>query len=87
MRENKVNEILEERLEQYGEALNNFTTIGIIWGALLQRSPIAPHEVALMMDSFKTVRCFANPFKEDSWNDKFGYTQHGVEIVKTYGSQ
>ena len=87
MRENKVDQILEQRLEQYGDAKTEFTAIGRIWGALLKIDDIEPYEVALMMDALKTVRCFANPRLEDSWDDKFGYTRHGVEIVKTYGSQ
>jgi len=29
------------------------------------------------------VRCVANPAHEDSWIDKQGYTQHGLEIAMT----
>jgi len=76
-----IEQILEDRLEQYGDAEVNFATIGRIWGALLHMDDIAPHEVALMMDAFKTVRCFANPHKQDSWDDKFGYTTLGRDAV------
>ena len=78
----KVDEILAERLEQYGEAMIEFTSIGRIWGALLKFKDIPPHEDALMMDALKTVRCFANPTYMDSWIDKQGYTQHGLEIAR-----
>lgn len=78
----KVDEILAERLEQYGDAEVEFTAIGRMWGALLKIADIQPHEVALMMDALKTVRCFANPTYQDSWIDKQGYTQHGMEIAR-----
>jgi uncharacterized membrane protein len=77
----KVDKILAERLEQYGEAIIEFTAIGRIWGALLKIEDIEPHKVALMMDALKTVRCFANPLHFDSWLDKQGYTRHGMEII------
>ncbi len=77
----KVNKVLEEREAEYGDALENFETIGKIWGALLSIEPIAPYKVALMMDSLKTVRLFKNPNHEDSWIDKYGYIQHAQEIV------
>ena len=80
-RNSKVNEILEERLVQYGNAEERFSTIGRIWGALLNVADIPPHQVALMMDSLKTVRCFTNPEHTDSWDDKVGYTLLGQEIV------
>ena len=78
----KVDEILEERLEQYGDAHTEFTTIGRIWGALLKIEDIPPYEIALLMDALKTVRLFHNPAHEDSYNDKFGYLRHYKEIVK-----
>ena len=78
----KVDEILAERLEQYGDACEEFTRIGKIWGALLNmQDDIPPHEVALMMDALKSVRITKNPFHEDSWNDKIGYIRHGRSIV------
>lgn len=78
----KVDEILEERLEQYGDAHTEFTTIGRIWGALLKIEDIPPYKIALLMDALKTVRLFHNPAHEDSYNDKFGYLRHYKEIVK-----
>ena len=78
----ELNDILDERQIEYGDALGNFTTIGVIWGALLGIKEIPAYQVALMMDSLKTVRLFNNPSHEDSWLDKQGYIQHGKEIVK-----
>ena len=82
----KVNEILADRQEEYGDSYTNFTTIGRLWGALLQIEEIPPHQVALMMDALKSVRVFANPLHEDSWNDKIGYIQLTKEIVVKHGS-
>ena len=78
----KVDDILIERLSQYGDAYTEFTRIGRIWGALLNMDEdIAPHEVALMMAALKSVRITKNPFHEDSWLDQLGYTKHGMTIV------
>ncbi len=77
----KIEHILTERQEQYGDAFYNFEVIGKLWGALLDIDPIAPYQVALMMDALKTVRAFNNPEHLDSWHDKLGYTQHGIDIV------
>jgi hypothetical protein len=78
----KIEKILENRQETYGDAEPNLKKIGRIWGALLGLAGDIPaYQVALMMDSFKTVRCFANPEHEDSWNDKLGYIHHAREIV------
>ena len=77
----ELNKILTERQDEYGDAQENFETIGKVWGALLKIDAIAPHQVALMMDALKTVRLFKNPTHLDSWLDKEGYTQHGKEIV------
>jgi hypothetical protein len=83
----KLKKILDERQYEYGDAITNFTKIGIIWGALLDIDKIEPHQVALMMDALKTVRCFDNPSHLDSWLDKKGYTEHGLEIAEFYESR
>ena len=76
----KLDLVLEDRQEEYGDAENNFRKIGIIWGALLEIGDIPTFQVALMMDALKTVRLFNNPDHSDSWIDKLGYTTHGKEI-------
>jgi hypothetical protein len=78
----RVDAILAERLKEYGDAYTEFNRIGRIWGALLgMDDDIAPHEVALMMDALKSVRITKNPFHQDSWDDKVGYTKHGRAII------
>ena len=78
----KLDEILNDRERQYGNARDNFTRIGIGWGAIIGSAPIPAHIVALMYDFGKTIRCAVNPEKEDSWLDKEGYTAHGKEISR-----
>lgn len=76
-----LNSILDEREKEYGDALENFEKIGKIWGALLGLDkPIPPYQVALLMDSLKTVRVFKTPQHTDSWVDKLGYIKHAIEI-------
>ena len=77
----KVNEVLNNRQVEYGSAHANFAQVGRGWGALLGIDNIPAWKVALMMDFFKSIRCSANPAHEDSWIDKQGYTQHGLEIA------
>jgi hypothetical protein len=77
----KVDAILDERLEQYGDAETEFTVIGRVWGALLKIDDIQPYEVALLMDALKSVRLFYNPGHEDSYDDKLGYLRHYKAIV------
>ena len=75
-----VSAILDQRQEDYGDAKDNFTAIGRMWGALLKIEDIPDWQVALMMDAFKSVRCFANPLKDDSWDDKSGYIHHARDL-------
>jgi hypothetical protein len=79
----EIKEILDERQNIYGDAHKNFAITGRIWGAMLQTEDIPAWQVALMLDAYKSVRCFANPAHEDSWQDKLGYTIHGREIAMT----
>ena len=82
MSKNKVDQILEERLKEYGDAFIEFTTIGRVWSAFLKlEDDIPAYQVALMMDALKSVRLFYNPFKDDSWLDKEGYIKHGKDII------
>jgi hypothetical protein len=78
----RIDDILAQRQKEYGDAYTEFTRVGRIWSALLSMDEdIAPHEVALMMDALKSIRITKNPFHEDSWNDKEGYTKLGKKIV------
>lgn len=80
MRE-ELNHILSEREAVHGSALKNFTTIGRMWGAILDIEDVPPHVVALMYDAGKTVRVLANQYHRDNWLDKLGYIQHGMEMI------
>lgn len=77
----ELNDILNDRESVHGNALRNFTTIGRMWGAILDIEDIPPHVVALMYDAGKTVRVLANQFHRDNWLDKLGYIQHGMDIA------
>ena len=77
----KIDDILEERQETYGDAQEAFTAIGRIWGALLKIDDIPAHEIALLMDSLKSVRLFNTPDHQDSYDDKIGYLRHYKEII------
>lgn len=82
MPRNRVEKILEQRLEQYGDAFTEFTAIGRVWAGFLKlEDDIPAYQVALMMDALKSVRLFHNPYKDDSWLDKEGYTKHGKTIM------
>lgn len=82
MPRSRVEEILEERLGEYGDAFTEFVAIGRVWAGFLKLDDDIPaYQVALMMDALKSVRLFYNPYKEDSWLDKEGYTKHGKDIV------
>ncbi len=77
----RIEALLKERGRLYGEAVDNFTAVGRGWGAILNIEDIAPHQVALMMDFLKTIRCSINPTHEDSWQDKAGYSELGKRIA------
>ena len=78
----KINKILEERQDQYGDPTENFRKIGIVWGVLLDLPfPIDPYKVAQMMIALKNQRISANPEHEDSWLDIEGYARHGLNSI------
>ena len=77
----RIEALLKERGRMYGDATDNFTAVGRGWGAILDIQDIPPHQVALMMDFLKTIRCSINPTHEDSWKDKAGYCELGKRIA------
>jgi hypothetical protein len=70
----EMNKKVAERQKDYGDAIPNLTRIGRGWGSILDIDDIPAHEVSLMMDFLKTIRCSINPEHQDSWDDKEGYT-------------
>ena len=77
----RIENLIRERGEMYGDAYDNFTAVGRGWGAILGIDDIPAHQVALMMDFLKTIRCAINPTHADSWLDKAGYSELGKRIV------
>lgn len=64
------------RQQEYGDKLNNFSQISMLWTGLLARkltSPITPEDVALMMINVKAARLAHNPGHKDSVVDIAGY--------------
>ena len=77
----RIEALLKERGQMYGDAAENFTAIGRGWGAILNIEDIPAYQVALMMDFLKTIRCAVNPTHADSWTDKNGYSELGKRIA------
>ena len=62
----ELDDILNDRQNTHGNAEQNFEKIGKIWAIMLNLdTPIPAWKVALMMDSFKTIRCLVNPNHKD----------------------
>lgn len=78
----KLNKILNDRQEQYGDAKENFRKIGVMWGLILDLPfPIAEYQVAQMMIALKIQRISVNPDHQDSWLDIQGYAKHGLDSL------
>ena len=76
-----ISRILDQRQEDYGDAKDNFTAIGRMWGAGLQIEDIPAFQVALQMAQLKIQRIIANPYKKDSWDDLLGYLHHAQNLL------
>lgn len=72
--------ITKFRHEEYGDFKVNAANVAAGWTVIFGVE-VAPHQVALALDWFKSCRLVANPTHEDSWVDKAGYTALGVEIA------
>lgn len=71
---NTTNEIVDERVDVYGEPLEFFSRLAMMWSALLDHE-IQPHEVPLMMASLKMLRTQITPDYSDNSDDVFGYME------------
>jgi len=71
-------EAINERGEDYGTPLENFTRIAQLWSVVLGIE-VQPHEVGLCMDLVKTARLVETPDHYDSWKDKAGYAAASIE--------
>lgn len=62
-----------DRNQDYGPPTTDFTRTGRLWGALLDRDPIPPEMVAIMMAGLKLSRLAQTPGHLDSRVDTIGY--------------
>ena len=74
-----------DRAETYGDPVDNFETVGVIWGAILDANPnpgpLRPSTVALMLAGLKLARLSTNLDHRDSWVDLAGYAALGGEVA------
>ena len=78
---NPVDEVIAERMKDYGPPDENFRRIALGWTAIFG-TEVTPVDVALALDWVKTSRLIATPAPADSWLDKLGYTALG-EVLAT----
>ena len=68
-----VGELLEQRGNQWGDAIGTHVRIAKVWDAIANREEITALKVALMMQGLKIIRSDINPDDPDSFNDDEGY--------------
>ena len=77
-----VNDILDDRQAQYGDATENFRQIGIMWGVLFGLPySLSADQVAQMMIALKLQRISVSADPKDSWLDIQGYAIHGLNSL------
>ena len=67
-----VGELLEQRGNQWGDAIGTHVRIAQVWTGILDHK-VEPVQVALMMEGLKLVRASINPDDPDSFHDAQGY--------------
>lgn len=70
-----------DRAKDYGDASENFSRIGKIWGAILGTEDVPPETVAVMLVGLKVSRLATSRKHADSWVDIAGYAGLGGEIA------
>ena len=78
-----VQHIVQERQQNYGHPLANFTEIAKRWSLTL-KTPVTPTQVALCMIDLKVSRLSHNPNHQDSLLDILGYAICLSEVVKEH---
>ena len=69
-----VGELLEQRGNQWGDAIGTHVRIAQVWSGILGHE-VQPVQVALMMEGLKLVRASINPDDPDSFHDAQGYSR------------
>jgi hypothetical protein len=54
-----------DRQKDYGPPERNLQKIGVVWGALLDKEPLSPRLVAVMLAAMKTVRASGRDNRDD----------------------
>ena len=68
-----VGELLKQRGNQWGDAIDTHVRIAKVWDAIANREEITALKVALMMEGLKLIRGDINPDDPDSFHDAQGY--------------
>ena len=76
-----IDEILEEKGEDYGRADMFMGQLAQVWGAMLGKH-LASNQVVAMMIAMKAIRGCNNPDHKDSFLDAHGYSKIGMDILK-----
>jgi len=76
-----INHLLNDRGADYGDAIDNFERIAIIWTAIFG-IPVTRAQVALCMAGVKMARLVETPEHDDSWLDLSGYGILGREVYE-----
>lgn len=76
-----INHLLNDRGEDYGDVVDNFERIAIIWTAIFG-IPVTRAQVALCMAGVKMARLVETPEHDDSWLDLSGYGILGREAYE-----
>ncbi len=71
-REGTLGEVIDRRIQVYGEPVDCFTRIAQVWSGILGHT-VQPCEVPLMMVGLKIVRAQVMPDYSDNSDDVDGY--------------
>lgn len=80
MSDDKIDALLEQRGQQWGDAVITHADIATVWSGILGHE-VTALEVALCMTGLKLVRARINPTAKDSYDDGHGYLKIAEWIV------
>lgn len=76
----KIDDLLEERGKQWGDATLTHVRIAQVWSGILDQE-VSSHQVALCMAGLKLVRASISPDAQDSYDDGHGYLTIAERII------